>query len=188
MMTVGIVTVVIVVLLLGAIGVGMWLGGGDEEEEPRADRDRGSRTTTEVVAEEEDAGESSPSPTRTTTTTTTTSSADEDYGTGRSDVDSQGWTGSYARCSSGDDVLAVLEVLDGNGNPMQTVACETSGGRMYYRGTGTAGTLEAPITGYSGDSITAENGEWEYEMTPAGLYIRSSSTSDLYDSVSWGRP
>lgn len=206
MMTMGVTVLVTVVLLFVGVGIAVWLRGGDSdpvaaEPQLQADESAGGAqqgdanpVADNAPAPTGDAGRSGPAPTReagrtsTATPTVTTTQARTDLGTGRGNVDERGWVGSYARCDSRDLALAVLEVHDSSGDPMKTVACETSGGSRYYRGTSTAGDLEIPVVADDGTRITARNGSWEYLMSPSGLRITENGSLQYdFPASTWGR-
>ena len=196
----GIAVAVIALMLVAGVGVGMWLNGRDSGAsggpggdgpvapvaQPTTVVGQQAQPETVTVTEEarEDAGQ-----TRHTATSTprTWSSTPTDLGTGRSDVDSYGWKDSYARCGMRGQAVAVLKVRDSAGDPMLTVACMNADGPMYYRGTGTAGDLEADIIVDAGDRIVAQNGAWKYQMSPSGLVITENNVvKHSYPAEVWG--
>ena len=195
---VAIAAVVVTLLLVVGVAVGMMMNRGDGSANASGGNggnggvDPVAQPTT-VTAEEaapetvtvtEEARET----TETTTVRETTrdrSSSSDDLGTGRSDVDSRGWNTPGARCHPGDKAFAVIQVQSG----ARASACQTPGGRQYYRGHDPdVGSLETEIIGSSERDIVAQNGSVKYQMSFAGLLISDGGETIANSPANvWGR-
>lgn len=190
---VAIVAVVVALLAVGGIAVAMLMNRGDSANGsgggPVAPIAQPTTVTAEEAAPEtvtvtEEARET----TETTTVRETTrdrSSSSDDLGTGRSDVDSRGWNTPGARCHPGDKAFAVIQVQSG----ARASACQTPGGRQYYRGHDPdVGSLETEIIGSSERDIVAQNGSVKYQMSFAGLLISDGGETIANSPANvWGR-
>ena len=190
---VAIVAVVVALLAVGGIAVAMLMNRGDSangsDGGPVAPIAQPTTVTAEEAAPEtvtvtEEARET----TETTTVRETTrdrSSSSDDLGTGRSDVDSRGWNTPGARCHPGDKAFAVIQVQSG----ARASACQTPGGRQYYRGHDPdVGSLETEIIGSSERDIVAQNGSVKYQMSFAGLLISDGGETIANSPANvWGR-
>lgn len=190
---VAIVAVVVALLAVGGIAVAMLMNRGDSANGsgggPVAPIAQPTTVTAEEAAPEtvtvtEEARES----TETTTVRETTrdrSSSSDDLGTGRNDVDSRGWNTPGARCHPGDKAFAVIQVQSG----ARASACQTPGGRQYYRGHDPdVGSLETEIIGSSERDIVAQNGSVKYQMSFAGLLISDGGETIANSPANvWGR-
>lgn len=190
---VAIVAVVVALLAVGGIAVAMLMNRGDSANGsgggPVAPIGQPTTVTAEEAAPEtvtvtEEARET----TETTTVRETTrdrSSSSDDLGTGRNDVDSRGWNTPGARCHPGDKAFAVIQVQSG----ARASACQTPGGRQYYRGHDPdVGSLETEIIGSSERDIVAQNGSVKYQMSFAGLLISDGGETIANSPANvWGR-
>ncbi|WP_295623734.1 hypothetical protein [uncultured Corynebacterium sp.] len=182
-----IIAVVVALMLVVGVAIGLYLGSGDDDPEPPGAQPP-APATSESDSSSDDSSSSSSSTSSTgpsTSSSPRTAEPHDDLGTGRDDVDSQGWSNFRARCSDDDLAIAVIATETGT----RASACRASDGRKYYRGdAGDIGSLEAPIIVDEGDRIVAQNGAWKYQMSPDGLLITENNVVRAEQAATvWGQ-
>lgn len=192
--------IVVLLLIIGILGMMVALLMRDDEPDPVAAGTTPETTTTnETVTETHvtttvtETRSSTPTSRSTTKRSSTTGRQpgsnhgrgdDDDLGTGRDDVDSQGWIGLPARCDDGDRALAVVATEDDS----WTVACRDGGSKYYVGFTSGLGVKRAPIIVDEGDRIVARDGAWKYQMSPDGLLVTENNVvKDKQAGTVWGR-
>ena len=148
-----VVGIVILVAIVAAAAAFFLLGRGGEKAEQTAQQEFKPVESTSATAEMTSAEPSikeSPSPSVVTVTETAPNPEEHyDHGRDKSTVSGgilsdRGWSGSYASCTAGEDLI-----LAGTSDDGKVVICGNAGGATY-RSDMFGGTLELPAEGHEG--------------------------------------
>ena len=148
-----VVGIVILVAIVAAAAAFFLLSRGDDKTEQTAQQEFKPVESTSAPAETTSVAPStkeSPSPS-VVTVTETAPNAEEHYAHSRDKstvsggiLSDRGWSGSYASCTAGEDLI-----LAGTSDDGKVVVCGNSGGATY-RSDMFGGTLELPAEGHEG--------------------------------------
>lgn len=180
-----VVGIVILVAIVAAAAAFFLLGRGGEKTEQTAQQEfKPVESTTTSTARTTSAAPStkeSPSPS-VVTVTETASNPEEHYDHGRDKstvsgvLSDRGWSGSYASCTAGEDLI-----LAGTSDDGKVVVCGNAGGATY-RSDMFGGTLELPAEGHEGT--------YQVDADPSSIVVNADGLRVYQDnatveSVTW---
>ncbi|HCG3139027.1 hypothetical protein ACL1IW_10175 [Corynebacterium striatum] len=177
----GMVPIVVGIVILVAIVAAaafFLLGWGGEKTEQTAQQEFKPVESTAATAETTSAASStkeSPSPSVVTVTETAPNPEEHyDHGRDKSTVSGgiltdRGWSGSYASCTAGEDLI-----LAGTSDDGKVVVCGNSGGATY-RSDMFGGTLELPAEGHEGT--------YQVDAYPSSIVVNADGLRVYQDNV-----
>ena len=180
-----VVGIVILVAIVAAAAAFFLLSRGDDKTEQTAQQEFKPVESTSAPAETTSVAPStieSPSPS-VVTVTETAPNAEEHYAHSRDKstvsggiLSDRGWSGSYASCTAGEDLI-----LAGTSDDGKVVVCGNSGGATY-RSDMFGGTLELPAEGHEGT--------YQVDADPSSIVVNADGLRVYQDnaaveSVTW---